>query len=210
MKIYTFTTGPFQTNSYLIIESDARQGLLIDAGSGLENKIKTKLAEEKSELLYLLNTHGHWDHIADNALIQQATGCKIGIHSADAIRLRDPSVSELSTQFKLKPTDPTIDLQDGLVLSFGSVKFQVIHTPGHTPGGVCFFFPNQKILFSGDTLFAGSIGRTDFPGGDYDTIIRSIKEKILILPDDVQVYPGHGPSTTIGYERSRNPFLITQ
>lgn len=208
MNIHTITGGPFLTNAYIVTHLNDQQAVLIDTAPGMAQEIISKTNKLGVRISHLLNTHGHWDHIADNASIQRMTNCQIGVHPSDSQRLRDPLTSELTQQFNLEPSEPTIELTDGLIVSIGSLILHVIHTPGHTPGGICLYAPYHKVLFSGDSLFAGSIGRTDFPEGNYRQLIDSIIKKLIMLPDDVVVYPGHGPATTIAIEKAQNPFLL--
>ena len=157
--------------------------------------------------VYIINTHGHIDHIGANRAIKDATGAKVLIHKNDAKMLTN-AVSNFSFMMGRQVTSPPAEqfIDEGDIIKIGNtVELKVIHTPGHSPGGICLMTDN--IIFSGDTLFYGSIGRTDFPGGSYRDLISNIKNKLLCYDDDVVVYPGHGPATTIGFERKRNPFL---
>jgi glyoxylase-like metal-dependent hydrolase (beta-lactamase superfamily II) len=151
-------------------------------------------------------THGHTDHIGALAFVQEATGAAVLIHTADAAMLTGPAKNIPflgGTKKQSKAADRL--LQEGDLIEVGKISIKVIHTPGHTPGGICLAIDN--ILFTGDTLFAGSIGRTDFPGGSHRQLIESIKKKLLAFPPETIVYPGHGPATTIGEEKKYNPFL---
>jgi glyoxylase-like metal-dependent hydrolase (beta-lactamase superfamily II) len=164
-----------------------------------------KLAEQKLTVEYIINTHGHFDHVGANRKLKEATGARLVIHALDQSMLE--VLSETSAAFGLSvenspPPDQTV--QDGDTLHFGEITLTVLHTPGHTPGGISLH--TDGVVFVGDTLFAGSIGRTDFPGGDFDTLISSIRNKLYPLGDRVIVYTGHGPETTIGREKRFNPF----
>ncbi|MBR6932278.1 MAG: MBL fold metallo-hydrolase [Bacteroidales bacterium] len=157
----------------------------------------------------ILLTHGHFDHTWGVRALLAKKDVPVYLDPADK------SLAELGIRFFYKyakapaePPFPTVDIRDGEVLSVAGLSFRVISTPGHTPGGVCYYCEEEKILLSGDTLFAGSIGRSDFPGGDYDALIKSIMDRLMGLPGDVDVIPGHGPRTTIGREAMTNPFLI--
>jgi glyoxylase-like metal-dependent hydrolase (beta-lactamase superfamily II) len=178
---------------------------VIDPGDDAP-EILAELAAAKLKVKYILNTHGHFDHVGANKKMKEATNAPILIHASDAPML--PTLSAHARMFGLSAENsPEADqlIKDGDIISFGkNITLKVIHTPGHTPGGVSFY--TDKIVFVGDTLFAGSIGRTDFPGGDYDTLIASIQKKLFLLGDDVVVYTGHGPETTIGREKRLNPF----
>ncbi|HKK68424.1 MAG TPA: MBL fold metallo-hydrolase, partial [Bacteroidales bacterium] len=164
------------------------------------------LSQDNLTVKYIIDTHGHFDHVGANKDLKKATNAELMIHAAD-----EPMLSELAQHagaFGLSaenspPAD--IHLKDNDEIKFGNITLNVIHTPGHSQGGICLL--TDKILIAGDTLFAGSIGRTDLPGGDYDTLINSIKTKLLTLDDDIVVYTGHGPETTIGREKQINPFL---
>lgn len=198
--------GTVGTNCYIIGCEETREGAVIDPG-GSPQHIMRIVEEEKLTIKYIINTHGHIDHIAANAKIKEATGAAILIHEADA-KMLTSSASNLSLFMGHRITSPAADrlLKDGDKIQIGTtIELEVIHTPGHTPGGICLKTGN--IIFCGDTLFAGSIGRTDFPGGSFTTLIRSIKERLMCFDDDTICYPGHGPATTIGFERLNNPFL---
>jgi glyoxylase-like metal-dependent hydrolase (beta-lactamase superfamily II) len=198
--------GGMGSNCYIIACEETMEGAVIDPG-GDPTTIMKVVNSEKIKVKYIINTHGHIDHIGGNAKIKELTGAEILIHGNDA-KMLTSSVANYSLLMGRSITSPAADrlLKDGDVIKIGkTVELQVIHTPGHTPGGICLKTGN--ILFSGDTLFAGSIGRTDFPGGSYKTLINSITEKLMPLDDSVIVYPGHMQSTTIGFERQHNPFL---
>ncbi len=154
---------------------------------------------------YIVNTHGHVDHIGADLELKNRTGAPLCIHRLDAALLADPGRNLSSWTSPLPPVAPSRLLEEGDVVEVGSLRFEVLHTPGHTPGGICL--SGAGVVFSGDTIFAGSVGRSDFPGGSHATLIRSIKDKLLVLPDETVVYPGHGPTTTIGEERCSNPFI---
>jgi len=210
MKIKQFVQNPFQENTYLVYD-DTGEAIIIDAGSYTQSdvdEIKRFTDENKLTVKFLVNTHCHIDHV-----IGVNTLCKLYGVDCYAHREELPMLQSVPTQaimFGLEiDTIPQIDktINDGDTVKFGNTSLQVIHTPGHTRGCVCFYSELDRILFSGDTLFQGSIGRTDLAGGNYDSIIRSITTKLLTLPDDIKVFPGHGPSTTIGKERIGNPYL---
>jgi hydroxyacylglutathione hydrolase len=195
----------FATNCYLVGCPESREAAIIDPG-GEASRILQLLRKHQLKGRYVINTHGHVDHIAANGEIKKATGADLLIHRVDALSLTDAKRSMLS--FLGKEAGPPADreLDEGDVIEIGhTVRLKVIHTPGHTPGGICL--AGDGLIFTGDTLFAGSIGRTDFPGGSYESLINSIKEKLLCYDDQVEIYPGHGPRSTIGEERKYNPFL---
>ncbi len=205
MKIIAMEVGSLGTNCYIVYCEQSRKAAVIDPG-GDASAIISRITQENLVVEYIINTHGHADHIAANAKVKEATGAMILIHQADADMLTSAH-RNLSAFMGGGITGGAAGriLKDGDTIEIGSIRFKVLHTPGHTPGGISLLTDN--ILFSGDTLFAESIGRTDFPGGSFRQLIQSIKEKLMVLPDDVTVYPGHGPQTTIGWERKMNPFI---
>jgi glyoxylase-like metal-dependent hydrolase (beta-lactamase superfamily II) len=178
---------------------------VIDPG-GSSDTILSEINKANLKVDYIINTHGHADHITANDAIQQATGAKVLIHHEDAGMLISAQ-HNLSTfiggGIVCQPADQLLNHND--IITIGSFELKVLHTPGHTPGGICLL--SDKVLIAGDTLFAESIGRTDFPGGSHSQLINSIKDNLLILEDDITVLPGHGPETTIGWERKHNPFI---
>jgi len=204
MQMHVFRVGSLSTNCYLLWDDD-REALLIDAGGGA-GEILRYINQHDLRLRYLVNTHGHHDHIAANDAIVTATGAKLLIHTADASWLSDIklNLAGLLAQ-SYNPRAADILLGDGEKITCSSIALQVIHTPGHTPGGVCLLC--EGMLFSGDTLFAGSIGRSDLVGGDSELLLSSIQERLLLLDDTLQVYPGHGPATVLGEEKRSNPYI---
>ncbi len=209
MELHTFTTGLVATNCYLLLNPENATAILIDAPPESADPVLSVLQQHRCSLEAILLTHTHWDHIADLHIFKKRTGAPIYVHPADEYRLIDPaahSIFPLPVDIPPTPADNYVDHQQQLQLA--GTDCTVKHTPGHTEGSVCFYFPHLQFLFSGDTLFAGSIGRTDLPGGNMEQLINSIRKELLTLDDDVVVYPGHGPSTTIGEERHYNPFLI--
>ncbi len=204
MKIKSFIVGPVDVNCY-IVSDDAGVGVVIDpGGNGPEILDYVKKSGIKVEAV--LNTHGHGDHIGANDAVREGTGAPLYIHQADAGMLTDPRANLsafMGYNALAKPAEHF--LNEGDVLRFGALSFKVLHTPGHSPGSVCFV--GDGVCFSGDTLFAGSIGRTDFPGGSERELLGNVREKLFPLPEDTVVLSGHGPGTTIGQEKSYNPFF---
>ena len=204
MIIKKLTVGPIMANCFIVACPETRQAAVIDPGDEVDRILMT-LAQEQLTVAVIINTHGHFDHVGGNARLKQATGAPLLIHRLDAPMLNQ--LSSAASQWGMAaedspPPDRTID--EGDTVPFGNLSFGVIHTPGHTPGGISLYTDGS--VFVGDTLFAGSIGRTDFPGGDYATLISSIQNKLFPLGDDVTVFTGHGPETTIGVEKRTNPF----
>lgn len=205
MKTLKMEVGSLGTNCYILFCEDTLEAAVIDPG-GNADEIAAVIKREKLNVKYIINTHGHADHIAANSRIKSITGAAVIIHTDDANMLTNAQLN-LSMFIGAGITcDPANRLlKDGDTIVIGLMQIKVIHTPGHTPGGVCLLVENA--LFSGDTLFAESIGRTDFPGGSHSQLIQNIKNKLMVLPDDINVWPGHGPATTIGWERKMNPFI---
>jgi hydroxyacylglutathione hydrolase len=205
MIIQSLVVGPIQANCFILGCEKTRQAVVIDPGDEVK-RILASLQKHSLQLKYILNTHAHFDHVGGNKALKDKTGAPILIHKAEAPLLSHLSASAAVWGMHID-NSPSADqlLEDGDKISFGQITLEVIHTPGHSPGGISLYTP--KDLFVGDTLFAGSIGRTDFPGGDYDLLISGVRDRLFVLGDDVQVYPGHGPATTIGYERKYNPFF---
>lgn len=206
MKIQAFTVGDLGVNCYVVKDENTKEALVIDPGADAD-EILTYIKKEELQVKYIVNTHGHADHIGANREVIEATGAALAIHEADLSMLTDEK-KNLSLFCGVPVVSPTADhlLKDGEILNVGAMAFEVIHMPGHSPGGICLYA--QKVLFSGDSLFAESIGRCDFPGGNMRLLVDTIKEKLLRLPDETIVYPGHGPSTDIGWERLHNPYLV--
>lgn len=205
-KVEQFCVGPIGTNCYFLINTDTKETVVIDPGAQA-NYLAAQIKEQELNPVVILQTHGHFDHMDGTQELAQKFQIEVYIHEEEKSVLADPSmnVSKLFGTAKTYRADQF--LKDGQVLHFAGFSIKVIHTPGHTPGGVCFYLEEQKVLFSGDTLFCESAGRTDFPGGSASALVRGIREKLMVLPDDVKVYPGHNQSTCIGYERMHNPFI---
>lgn len=205
MIFTSLPTGPLEVNCYIVGSEESGKAVVFDPGGHVDN-ILNVLKQHNLKVEWIINTHGHFDHIGGNRALVAQTGAELMIHEADVPLLS--RASEHASTFGLTTEaspEPARTLKDGDVLVLDDLKFQVIHTPGHSPGGICLLIEDHLIV--GDSLFAGSIGRTDLPGGDHNLLISKIKEELLVLPDDTRVYPGHGPMTTIGQEKKYNPFL---
>jgi glyoxylase-like metal-dependent hydrolase (beta-lactamase superfamily II) len=207
MLIEAFEAGPVVTNGYVVADQPGGQALIIDAPQGAAGAMVEQARQWNTPVAYLIDTHGHWDHFWDNAAVLRLTRAKFGIHADSAPLLDIPQAKMFGIQEEIEPSRPDFLLEEGRPLEVGALSFEILHCPGHCPGSVALFEQRERVVFVGDVLFAGSIGRTDLPGGDYEMLQRSIREKLLPLGDDVRVLPGHGPATTIGQERRTNPFL---
>ena len=209
MKIDRLILGAYETNCYVLRSSEtAKDCLIIDAGLGAGKLIKF-LQEHKLNPVALVLTHGHIDHIAGvEALRAEFPDIKVYIHKLDTEMLTEPytNLSAMTGEFfSIEPAEFSLEEDD--VIAQAGLKLSVLHTPGHTPGGICLYSKDEEIVFTDDALFADSIGRTDFPNGDMKQLLKAIKEKLFTLPDETKVYPGHGPITTIAHEKEHNPFL---
>lgn len=208
MIIKSLSVGPIMANCYILGCEKTKTAVVIDPGDEA-GRILMALAESRLTLKYILNTHGHFDHVGANKALKDATGADILIHPDDAAMLADLSgmASAMGMHIENSPP-PDRTIRDGDLITFGQITLTVIHTPGHSPGGVSFY--TNGVLFPGDTLFAGSVGRTDFPGGDFNKLKESIQKRLFVLSDEVVVYPGHMGKTTIGMEKRYNPFVGIQ
>lgn len=207
MRIKTFVIRGMDTNCYVIIDEETKKAIIVDPGGDVD-ELDDFVKNEGITLTAIVLTHAHYDHIAGIDNIKEKYSLPIVCGEAEEKVLESPN-HNLSTFFGVPPISMSADklLKDNEEYSFGGLKFKTIFTPGHTPGGICLYFENENVLISGDSLFAGSVGRTDFPGGSYRDLIDSIKDKILVLPEETIVFPGHGPSTTIEKEKKYNPFF---
>lgn len=205
MTVEKLVLGAIQTNCYIV--SQDREALVIDPADEPERILAT-LERQGLKPVAMVATHAHFDHVLAVAALKEKTGAPFYLHREDEPLLEEMQERTMDFLGVSVGRPPKIDryLEEGDVLEGGGYKLTVLHTPGHSPGGICLY-DGKTILFSGDTLFAGSIGRPDLPGGSYETLIHSIQDKLLTLDADVLVHPGHGPSTTIGQERKSNPFL---
>jgi hydroxyacylglutathione hydrolase len=210
IKIDFFTFNPFQENTY-ILSDETKECLVIDPGcydSFEKDELVRFIENQKLKPVKLLNTHCHVDHVLGNKFIADKYKLQIELNNLEIPLLR--AVTDYAPQFGVycEPSpEPFVLLNEGDTIKFGNSELKILFTPGHSPGSICFFNENEKLIISGDVLFQMSIGRTDLPGGDYETLIKSIREKLFVLDDAIKVYPGHGPATTIGFEKLNNPFL---
>ena len=205
MKIKALVVGPIMENCYILYDEQTLEGIIVDPGDEATS-ILNVVDNLKLHIKYIVNTHGHADHIGANK--ELGLKAKLAIHADDACMLTDPHLNLSENGYMGRPiiSQPAdIILHEGDIISFGNCNLKVIHTPGHTPGGICLV--GEGVVMSGDSLFAGSIGRTDFPTGSMTDLISNLKAKILTLDENLTVFPGHGGATTIAYEKQINPYL---
>ena len=205
MKILGFPVGPLQANAYLAICEETRRCALVDPG-GESQRLLAAAADANATVEAILLTHAHLDHVGGVAAAKRETGAPVYLHPADMALYTAAPIQARSFGLEIEtPPPPDAELEDGQIIEVGSDRLEVRHTPGHSPGHVSLI--GQGFALVGDCVFAGSIGRTDLPGGDYRTLLESIHERLLTLPDETVLYSGHGPATTVGRERQFNPFL---
>jgi glyoxylase-like metal-dependent hydrolase (beta-lactamase superfamily II) len=210
MLFESFPVGPLACNCTILGDEETREAIVIDPGDDV-SRIHKRLIEQGLKLKQILVTHGHIDHVGGALKLKRLTGAPIYMNENDL-----PQLEMMDTQAawigvpRPETAPPDEGLKDGQFVGLEHYPAQVLHTPGHTQGSICLHFAPAGLLIAGDTLFAGSIGRTDLPGGDFDQIIASLRSRLLTLPDETKVLPGHGPATTIGEERASNPFLQTR
>jgi hydroxyacylglutathione hydrolase len=207
MILETFPVGPLRCNCTILGDEVTREGVVVDPGDNIP-EILSRLHKHGLTLRQIVITHAHIDHVGGAVLLKKATGAPVFLNQHDLGLL---GAMEIQAGWIGVPTpevaSPDASADDGLTVGLASLRGVVIHTPGHTPGSICLLFPQQHLLLAGDTLFAGSIGRTDLPGGDGAQILRSLRDRLMVLPEPTRVLPGHGPETTIGEEKQSNPFL---
>lgn len=205
MVFKRFVVGPLEVNCFVVADEETKEAIIVDPGDNVD-EIFNFVEKNGFKIKYIINTHCHFDHCGGNKKIKELTKAELLIHEKEK-----PVLDRMDTSAQIwgfyvdKSPEPDRYLKDGDILNVGNLRIEVIHTPGHSPGGICLKIDGKVI--TGDTLFAGGIGRTDFPGGDYDTLIKSIKEKLFTLPEETEIYPGHGPSSTIRNEKYFNPFF---
>lgn len=207
MIFETIVVGQLGVNCFILGCEETREGIIVDPGADAE-RVLAAVQQLGLKIRYVINTHGHFDHMGGNRSVVVKTGAKLLIHESDVYFLSRAADSAASYGLKAENSHkPDHLLQDGMVLNFGKHQLKVLHTPGHTPGGCCLYLEGEGKILTGDTLFAESVGRTDFPGSSHADLIDGVRTKLLVLPDETQAFPGHGPSTTIGHEKRHNPYL---
>lgn len=207
IQFQVFTVTELQENCYVVWDNTTSDAVVIDPGGEAE-LIAAFLRDRALSPRLILNTHGHADHIGGNAALRAMTGAPIGVHPLDAPMLSSRLLCGADwLGWEFEEHQPDFLLAEGEPVEAGSLRFEVAHTPGHSPGSVSLYLKDEGLLFSGDLVFLNGVGRWDLPGGDQVALFRSIREKFLALPDDTRVFPGHGPETTVGYERRTNPYF---
>lgn len=202
----TIPVGMNRTNCYVVGCEETRQGAVIDPG-GEGARIVREIERDELDIRYVLITHAHFDHIGAIGQVIEATGARLAIHPNERPLLEAGGGASM-WGFKVDPSPaPDVELSDGQTIEVGELRFQVLFTPGHSPGGVTFYEADERVAFDGDVLFSNGIGRTDLPGGDRGTLMRSIKDVLFALPDETVIHSGHGPKTTVGREKRSNPWV---
>jgi hydroxyacylglutathione hydrolase len=199
MELIRRVVGPLATNLVVLADPQTKEAIAIDTATPSLAWIADELVDRSWTLKLIVSTHGHWDHIGDNAAVAEHTGAPIAVHPLDRDRLTDPQ--PIAAPFPIPPSVPAVELAEGGEIRFGDIRLRVLHTPGHTEGSVCLLSADDGLLLSGDTLFAGGWGRVDLPGGSAEAMLASLS-RLIDLEDAVRVVPGHGPETTIGRERA--------
>ncbi len=202
-----FEDGPIWTIGYLVHTGPGGEAIVIDVPMWSSEKIYKRTLEIGLLVKYIIATHGHWDHIGDMEKLKALTGAQVCAHQGDEWMMRDPNGMVIVPPESIEPVEIDIRLNCGGTVETSGTKLKVIETPGHSAGSICLFEEDERILFTGDTLFSGSIGRVDLPTGSMDAISKSVQEKLMTLPGDVKIYPGHGGDSTLEKEKLENPFV---
>ncbi|MCD8153034.1 MAG: MBL fold metallo-hydrolase [Clostridiales bacterium] len=206
LQVLEYNVGDIGTNCYFMVNTGTKETIIVDPG-GDAPMLERNIAAQNLKPVAIFLTHAHYDHAHHAKILKEKYQVPVYVHEAERTTLEDRNMNA-SAMFRCPETyEADVFLRDGQEISVAGFEIQVLHTPGHTPGGCCYYFAENKVLISGDSLFNGSIGRTDFPGGSMSQLVRSLREKVLTLPRDVEVYPGHMSRTTIGREADYNPFL---
>jgi len=209
VKLHVLPAGPIQTNAYLLTAPERGEAVLIDAPGAVWPAVEAVLRDEECRLTELWITHGHWDHTQGGAEVVRRSGAKVRAHAADQVLIETPEIMErfLGESLQLEPLKVDAWVGQGDRLDALGLAFEVRHVPGHCPGNILFYAAALRAAFVGDALFAGSVGRTDLPGGDFEVLEASIRGQIYSLPEDTTVFPGHGGRTTVGAEKAGNPYV---
>jgi glyoxylase-like metal-dependent hydrolase (beta-lactamase superfamily II) len=209
VKLYVIPAGPIRTNAYLLTAPERGEAVLIDAPGDVWPEVEAALAKDKCRLTELWITHGHWDHTQGGAEVVRKSGAKVSAHADDRVMIETPEIMErfMGEKMNLEPMHVDRWVKQGDRLTALGIEFEVRHVPGHCAGNVLFYAAAAQAAFVGDALFAGSVGRTDLPGGSFDVLEKSIREQIYTLPDATVVYPGHGADTTVDAEKTTNPYV---
>jgi hydroxyacylglutathione hydrolase len=209
LSVQAFVFNPFQENTYVLYD-ETKKCVVIDPGcydKDEQNELIDFIQRESLTVTHLLNTHCHVDHVLGNYFVKEKFGVKLYMHRKDEPVLKSVKVYASNYGFfQYQETTPDVFIEEGETITVGNHTLDILFVPGHAPGHIAFYSKQDKFVIGGDVLFYNSIGRTDLPGGNFDTLINSIHQKLFVLPDDVTVYPGHGPATTIGFEKKTNPF----
>ena len=205
MKLKILVVGPLEENCYIIYDEESREAFIVDPGAEPE-RIVDFLDKERLQPAFIANTHGHWDHVGAVGALKEKYGVPFYLHADDGKWLEEP-LCDLFGKSSAKGLLVDQKLVDGETIAFCGDTIHVIHTPGHTEGGCVLWLEKTGAAFTGDTLFKGTVGRTDFPGGSYEAILESVQQKLAVLPDDCAVFPGHGPKSDMAWERAHNPYM---